>query len=67
MCLPARGWWDTGRDRGGEAQVHWTMWLLMMLGTLSFWVVITLGIVALFSAAPTSRDDQPGNSPRDGS
>ena len=43
------------------------MWLLMMLGTLSFWVVITLGIVALFSAAPTSRDDQPGNSPRDGS
>lgn len=43
------------------------MWLFMILGTLSFWVVITLGIGALFSGAPVSRDDQPVDSQRDGS
>ncbi|MGA4670550.1 hypothetical protein ACPCG0_12285 [Propionibacteriaceae bacterium Y1923] len=47
--------------------MHWTMWLFMILGTLSFWVVITLGIGALFSGAPVSRDDQPVDSQRDGS
>lgn len=43
------------------------MWLFMVLGTLSFWVVITLGIGALFSGGRSGRAEEHSDSRLDGS